>query len=219
MNHKSSALHEKYIFTSLFLSFPKSFVDNKPQKCKICKIPTRTGNDNRFPGLFFSCNDLLVPLISFDDSSNKSQSLRDKGSLALRQLPDFRNPDNNRQSFVHDAACSAFSVFDTHSLRSLHPVSGTRRRSRAATMSHSSLSPMRHPHGARIRNILDSVAPADTASINPEVTDRLAVRLSDESLSFPKPAVWQLTKAPPSPRPARFPARPAACLTRRKGRS
>ena len=44
---------------------------------------------------------------------SKAQGLVERISAAFRTLPDARKPGNNRKFSMHDAACSAFSVFFT----------------------------------------------------------------------------------------------------------
>jgi hypothetical protein len=60
-------------------------------------------------------NDLLVPPHPPNTLPSKAQILLDQFSVDLRQLKDARKPVNNLQYSMHNAACSAFSVFYTQS--------------------------------------------------------------------------------------------------------
>ena len=54
-----------------------------------------------------------IPNPAPDALPSKAQGLVNRISAAFRTLPDARKPGNNRKFSMHDAACSAFSVFFT----------------------------------------------------------------------------------------------------------
>ena len=103
---------------------------------------------------------------------SQAQGLVDQISAAFQTLTDTRKPGNNRKFSMHDAACSAFSVFFTQRPSFLSFQRNLERTSGRNNVQ--SLFGVHHvPTDVQIRNILDPVSPAEIAPLIGAVGDTL----------------------------------------------
>ena len=115
---------------------------------------------------------LRIPNPTPNAIPSKAQRLVDRISTAFRALPDGRKPGNNTKYSMHDAACSAFSVFFTQSPSFLSFQSNL-----ALTTGRNNVQSLFGVHDVptdpQIRNILDPVKAKEVAPLIQEVGDAL----------------------------------------------
>ena len=115
---------------------------------------------------------LRIPNPTPNAIPSKAQRLVDRISTAFRALPDGRKPGNNTKYSMHDAACSAFSVFFTQS-----PSFLSFQRNLALTTGRNNVQSLFGVHDVptdpQIRNILDPVKAKEVAPLIQEVGDAL----------------------------------------------
>jgi hypothetical protein len=115
---------------------------------------------------------LRIPTPSSNIPPSKAQGLVDRIAAAFRELPDSRKPGNNTKSSMHDAACSAFSVFFTQC-----PSFLAFQRNLALTTGRNNVQSLFGVHDVptdvQIRNILDSVEAKEMAPLIQGVGDTL----------------------------------------------
>jgi hypothetical protein len=103
---------------------------------------------------------------------SKAQNLVNRISAVFRELPDSRKPGNNTKDSMHDAVCSAFSVFFTQS-----PSFLAFQRNLALTTGQNNVQSLFGVHDVptdvQIRNILDPVESKEVAPLIQEVGDTL----------------------------------------------
>lgn len=113
-----------------------------------------------------------IPLPPLKALPSKAQGLVDTISAAFRSLPDFRKPGNNRKFSMHDAACSAFSVFFTQ-----QPSFLSFQRDLERTTGRNNVQSLfgvhQVPTDVQIRNILSPVPPQEIAPLIQLVGNRV----------------------------------------------
>lgn len=115
---------------------------------------------------------LRIPNPAPNTPPSKAQGLVDRISAGFRDLQDSRKPGNNTKYSMHDAACSAFSVFFTQR-PSFLSFQRTLERTTGRSNVHSLFGVHHVPTDVQIRNVLDSVSPAEIAPLIKAVGDKL----------------------------------------------
>ncbi len=115
---------------------------------------------------------LRIPNPTPNAIPSKAQCLVDRISAAFRTLPDSRKPGNNTKYSMHDAACSAFSVFFTQC-----PSFLAFQRNLVLTTGRNNVQSLFGVHDVptdvQIRNLLDPVEAKEVAPLIQKVGDTL----------------------------------------------